>query len=150
MKCEINFFNENVSYVIRKKGELRKWLTTVVESEGRVAGTLNLILCDDDILSELNYKYLKHKTLTDILTFSFEDQGGRLTGDIFISVPRVKENAIKFNQKVEDELHRVMVHGLLHLAGYNDMSSQDKIEMTKKEDYYLGLLPPSMYSFRVV
>lgn len=140
MSCEINFFNENLIYVIRKKKKLRNWLSNVVKIEGKVAGDLNFILCDDDFLSGLNYKYLKHKTLTDILTFSFEDESGILFGDIFISLPRVRENALKFDQKIEDELHRVMVHGILHLIGYKDMSRYDKLEMKSKENCYLDLL----------
>jgi probable rRNA maturation factor len=140
MNCEINFFNESISYVIRKKGILRKWISTTIEREGKVGGELNFILCDDAFLSELNYKYLKHKTLTDILTFSFDDENGYLGGDIFISLPRVKENALKFNQRTEDELHRVMIHGVLHLIGYNDSSKQGKMEMRGRENFYLDLL----------
>ena len=140
MNCEINFFNESVSYVIRNKGELRKWILNTIEREGKVGREFNFILCNDSFLSELNFKYLKHKTLTDILTFSSDDKNGYLSGDIFISLQRVKENAVTFNQKTEDELHRVMIHGILHLIGYNDSSKQNKMEMTGKENYYLAML----------
>ena len=140
MSCVINFFCENISYVVRKKGALRNWISRAIEREGKVGGDLNFILCDDDYLAELNFKYLKHKTLTDILTFSLDDETGGLCGDIFISLPRIRENAKKFNQLLEVELHRVMIHGVLHLIGYNDASKKEKDEMHRKEDFYLNLL----------
>jgi probable rRNA maturation factor len=140
MSWEINFFSENISYVVRKKGALRKWISGAIEREGKVAGDLNFILCDDDYLAELNFKYLRHKTLTDILTFPLDDENGSICGDIFISLPRVRENAQKFNQRLEIELHRVMIHGVLHLIGYNDSSKTEKDEMHHKEDFYLNLL----------
>ena len=146
MNCEINFFKENVSYIIRKKGNLRRWICKTIEDEGKAGGEISFIMCDDSFLSELNFRYLKHKTLTDILTFSSDDENGNLSGDIFISFPRVKENAVKFNQKTEDELHRVMIHGILHLIGYNDSSKHGKLEMTSKENFYLAMLRNEYYS----
>jgi len=140
MSCVINFFNENLSYVIRRKAELRKWIIDAIEKECKVCGDINFILCSDAFLKDLNYKYLNHKTLTDILTFSFSNVDRLICGDIYISLPRVRENAIKYHQKFEDELHRVMIHGILHLTGYNDSSKSDKIIMTKKENLYLALL----------
>jgi probable rRNA maturation factor len=139
MSCGINFFNENISYVIRKKRALREWFAGAMEMEGKVAGDINFIICDDDYLSEMNYKYLRHKSLTDILTFSSDNMDGRLSGDIFISLTRVRENAVKFDQKVEDELRRVMIHGILHLIGYNDSTKTEKEEMRGKENFYLSL-----------
>ncbi len=140
MNCEINFFTENISYVIRKKGVLRDWISKTIEQEGKTAGDINFILCDDALLSELNYKYLKHKTLTDILTFSLDEEGDSLCGDIFISLPRVKENATIFRERISNELHRVMIHGILHLAGYKDATKQEKSEMRERESFYLDLL----------
>jgi probable rRNA maturation factor len=139
MNFKINFFKENVSFQIRKRGEIRKWISTVIDREGKEAQELNFIFCDDNYLSELNFKYLRHKTLTDILTFSLNDGESGLNGDIFISIQRVKENAVKFNQRIEDELHRVMIHGILHLIGYKDKSRIEKIKMREKEDFYLEL-----------
>ncbi len=136
----INFFNEEISYTVRKKGKLRSWIGGVVGKEGRIAGELNFIFCNDGYLSKLNFKYLKHKTLTDIITFPYESEEGFVSGDIFISLPRVKENASIFKQGIEDELHRVMVHGVLHLIGYNDASASEKQTMREKEDYYLSAL----------
>ncbi len=138
--CEINFFNENISYVIRKKKALRNWISKTIEMEGRVAGSLNFILCDDDYLSAMNLKYLKHKSLTDILTFPTDEESGLLCGDIFISLTRVRENAILFDQRIEEELHRVMIHGIMHLIGYRDSSKREKEFMRRKEDFYLSVL----------
>jgi len=140
MKGRVNFFTENISYIIKKKEKLRTWIITAIEREGKVAGDINIILCDDDYLSELNYKYLKHKSLTDILTFPFDDETSHLCGDIFISLPRVLDNARKFEESFEDELHRVMIHGVLHLGGYHDSTKMEKTEMRIKEDFYLALL----------
>ena len=140
MSGRINFFCENITCVVRKKGALRKWIVQVIEKEGKCAGDINFILCDEEYLSQLNFKYLKHKTLTDILTFSTGDDEHCLSGDIFISLPRVRENAKTFKQGVETELHRVMIHGILHLAGYNDASKEEKAAMRQKENTCLDLL----------
>ena len=140
MIYRINFFAENIQYVVRKKNQLRKWVVNTVEEEGKVPGDINFILCDDGYLSKLNYKYLKHKTLTDIITFPFIDEKNVLCGDIFISLPRVKENSKKFSEKLNEELHRVMIHGVLHLCGYKDSSEDEKKEMRAREDFYLARL----------
>jgi probable rRNA maturation factor len=140
MNWKMNFFNEKVIYIIRKKRKIRKWLLNAIEKEGKAAGDLNFILCNDEFLSELNFKYLKHKTLTDILTFSLNNDTGKVCGDIFISLPRVKENAIVFKNSIENELHRVMIHGVLHLVGYHDKTKKEKTEMRAKENFYLELL----------
>lgn len=140
MSGKIRFFTENLSYVIRRKRTLREWLLFTMANEGQTAGEINIILCDDAYLLALNLRYLKHKTLTDILTFAFNDEPGIISGDIYISLPRVTENAVKFRQKTEDELHRVMVHGVLHLAGYTDGTPSEKATMRSKEDQYLKVL----------
>lgn len=137
MSHSINFFSEKIVYTVRNKGVLRHWIARTIDQEGKVGGDINFIFCDDEYLSELNYKYLKHKTLTDILTFPVEDESGHLCGDIFISVPRIRENAVTYQQRTEVELHRVMIHGVLHLIGYADSSKQEKAQMRQKEDFYL-------------
>ena len=139
MKNEITFFCENVKYIIRNKKKLRNWISHTIELEGAKVGILNFILCNDDFLSELNIKYLEHDTLTDILTFSFIGEDEWISGDIFISIQRIKENSIEFNQKVEEELHRVMIHGILHLLGYNDLAEIEKLAMREKENFYIEL-----------
>jgi rRNA maturation RNase YbeY len=139
MNSRINFFNENTSYIIKKKGELRKWIMKTIEGEGRDTGDLNFVLCDDEYLLALNRNYLQHDTFTDILTFPMSEENGKISGDIFISYPRIKENALSYNQKLEDELHRVMIHGVLHLLGYEDSSESERMEMREKESYNLDI-----------
>lgn len=100
---------------------------------------INIIFCSDEYLLDLNRNFLKHDTLTDIITFPFMENDDNISGDIYISIPRVKENAENFGQDFEAELQRVMVHGILHLLGYKDKSKIAKAEMTAKEDLYLDL-----------
>lgn len=100
---------------------------------------INIIFCTDAYLAKLNTKYLRHKTLTDIITFQYSTPEEPLEGDVFISIPRVRENCRKFNVPFETELSRVMVHGILHLLGYSDKSSVQKAKMQLKEDAYLSL-----------
>jgi rRNA maturation RNase YbeY len=140
MNWEVNFFNENVIYKIRNKGKLRTWIKDVIISEGKTVGEVNFILCDDDYLSKLNFKYLKHRTLTDILTFPLSEDNEKIKGDIYISIPRVRENATKFKTIIDDELHRIMIHGILHMIGYNDSTKQQKKLMREKENFYLGII----------
>lgn len=108
----------------------------VASAEKKNFGTLNYIFCNDAHLLQINREYLKHDTYTDIITFDYSEKK-IISGDIFISIERVTENAEKFKQPFEIELQRVMVHGILHLIGYNDKSSQEKETMRAKEDFYL-------------
>jgi rRNA maturation RNase YbeY len=136
----INFFNENTQFVLRDKRILRAWIKNAIELEGKIGRSLNFVFCDDDYLSELNIKYLKHNTLTDILTFPQEEKFNIISGDIFISIPRIKENALLYNVAFSEELHRVIIHGVLHLVGYKDSTKSEKAEMKGKEDFYLSKL----------
>ena len=136
----VRFFNHDTRYRVRGRRKLRDWFDLVIREEGAKAGAINIILCQDDYLAELNFKYLKHKTLTDIITFPYEHPDGMLDGDIFISLPRVKENAKKYGTTTENELHRVMIHGILHLTGQGDKTDTEKGIMTRKEDMYLTFL----------
>lgn len=114
------------------------WLSDVILREQRQVGDVHYIFCDDEFLYKINHKYLKHNTLTDIITFNYNNKS-TISGDIFISVERVEENASKYHVSFLDELHRVMVHGVLHLCGYNDKTKEEQLLMRKKEDYYLSL-----------
>jgi probable rRNA maturation factor len=136
----IRFFNENTLFTIRNRLKIRKWIENVIKLQGLEPGEINIILCDDDYLSKLNIKYLRHNTLTDILTFQFDSSGNRINGEIYISLPRVKENAETFGKTLENELHRVMIHGVLHLSGHLDKSKIEKEEMRRREDHCLSLL----------
>lgn len=134
----IYFHSENISFVLKQKTLTRVWLLNTIKKENKQLGEVNYIFCDDQHLLHINQTYLKHNTLTDIVTFDYSEKN-ILSGDIFISIERVKENAKKFNVSFESELRRVMVHGLLHLAGYKDKTKEHKTIMTRKEDHCLAL-----------
>jgi len=133
----INFFEEGISFTLKDKAKVRTWVTDTVIAEGYRLKELNYIFCSDEYLLQINQQYLNHDTLTDIVTFDNSEIPGNITGDIFISIERVRENASKFNVSERDELHRVVIHGALHLLGYTDKSKTDKAKMTEKEDFYL-------------
>jgi len=133
----VSFFTADVSYTIRSKNLIRKWLQGLISKEGKRVGQLGIILCSDEYLWNLNKDFLNHRTYTDIITF---DQGvieGEVSGELYISLERIRDNAKKFNVSVKDELHRVMVHGVLHLCGYGDKTPREKTRMTAKENEYL-------------
>jgi len=137
--ADILFFNESIDFQPKQKIALRNWLKKTAKEEGFKISELNYIFCSDEHVWEMNKQYLDHDTYTDILTFDNGEEEGVLLGDIFISVDRVRENAEKFKVSFEDELHRVMVHGVLHLCGYDDLDDQALKIMREKEDYYLAL-----------
>jgi len=120
------------------KQNVSDWVLFTLDSEGKELGELNYIFCDDDYLLDLNVKTLNHNTLTDIISFDYT-LGIVVSGDIYISYERVKENSLNLDQSFKDELHRVMIHGVLHYCGYKDKSDGDKLIMREKEDYYLSL-----------
>jgi|ERR1051325_8190810 rRNA maturation RNase YbeY len=134
----IRFFSQDISFKLKKKNSLNTFLLSVIGKEKKSAGEINFIFCSDNFLFTLNKKFLKHTTLTDIITFQYPSK--EVSAEIFISIPRVKENAKKFKVLFEEELHRVMIHGILHLCGYKDKKPADKKEMRKREDFYLKLL----------
>jgi len=136
---KIQFFSEDFGFTPKNKGKIRRWLKAVIRSEKKMPWYINIIFCSDEYLLDLNRNFLKHDTLTDIITFPFMENDDNISGDIYISIPRVKENAENFGQDFEAELQRVMVHGILHLLGYKDKSKIAKAEMTAKEDLYLDL-----------
>ncbi len=116
------------------------WLQQVADKEGRIIEEINFIFCSDDYLLKINNKYLQHNYYTDIITFdNSDDEQHSLQGDVFISIDRVKENSITMGTSFEDEISRIMVHGLLHLIGYNDKTEEDKKTMSAKENAYLSL-----------
>jgi rRNA maturation RNase YbeY len=136
MTSKINFFTEGIKYILRDKIAIRKWLIEAAANEGCKIGEINIIFCSDAYLSEYNKQFLKHSSLTDIITFDYSE-GKTLSGDIFISIERVCENAIKFKVPENQELKRVMIHGILHLCGYKDKTVKDRKQMRRKEDVYL-------------
>jgi len=136
----ISFNNQSISFKLKDKTKIKQWIKTVTEKEKHKLGTINYIFCNDDELLEINIKHLNHKTLTDIITFDYTE-GKTIHSDIFISVERVEENAKKFNVTFEEELHRVIIHGVLHLCGYKDKTKADAELMRKKENASLKLFP---------
>ena len=134
----INFFSEKIRFKLPHPRKTSNWIKSIVISEGFTLDEINFIFCSDEHLSTINIEYLNHKTLTDIITFDYSS-GKSLAGDIFISIPRVRENAVKFNVDFDLELHRVIIHGVLHLIGYKDKSKRQKNIMREKEDACLSL-----------
>ena len=134
----INFFSEEIDYTFANSVEIRNWIVKVIKNEKHSPGTINYIFCNDNYLLNLNLQYLEHNTLTDIITFDYSKEEV-VSGDIFISIERVMENATKFNVSFEEELRRVVVHGILHLCGHGDKSEQQKNLMRKMEDKYLKI-----------
>ena len=135
---EISFCKEGVALRLPNTQGLSVWLCKVVRLEGKKLGPLTFVYCTDSYLRSVNLKYLKTNTLTDVIAFEY-NEGKEVSGDVFISVDRVRENAVHYGLPLHIELKRVMVHGLLHLIGYRDKTGKEKALMTEKEDLYLSL-----------
>lgn len=134
----ISYFTEDIKFNFKSKRLTNRWLTLVAESEIRRIGEISVIFCSDPYILSVNQKYLQHDYYTDIITFDYCEVD-RLSGDLFISIDTVRENSAEYGTEFEDELNRVIVHGILHLIGYDDHTPEDVAEMRKKEDYYLSL-----------
>jgi len=126
-------FNYETEFELQNEPRYEKWIGEIITSEGKKEGEVNYIFCDDEYLLQLNVQYLDHDTLTDIISFDYS-VGREINGDIFISVERVRENAADFNVSFDNELLRVMAHGVLHYCGYKDKNEQDEQLMRSKED----------------
>lgn len=137
-KAPIYFFCQGTSFSLKGQNVVRSWILSAIKKEKKKAGDISFVFCNDRFLLALNKKFLKHNTLTDIITFQYPSDS--LTADIYISTQRVKENAKKYAVSFENELHRVMIHGILHLCGYSDKSPAKKAKMRTLEDHYLRLL----------
>ena len=135
---QISFFEEDIQYNLKDKTKVKQWIKDTIAAEGYKLDELTYIFCSDAYLLKMNQQYLDHDTYTDIITFDNSTATKTITGDIFISVDRIRENAAKFNQTVVNELHRVIIHGVLHLLGYKDKTPADNKKMTQMEDKYLG------------
>ena len=134
----INFHSE-CEFILKDSKSVINWLGSVSLSEGKQISQLNYVFCDDDYLHKINLEFLKHDTYTDIITFD-NSLDNELNADIYISVERVKENALIYSVSFRNELTRVIVHGLLHLCGYTDKSEHALDQMRKKENKYLNML----------
>lgn len=136
----VRYFYEDIKFEFKNKLLNNRWLKFVAGSEVCTLGDVNIIFCSDNYLLDINMKYLQHDYFTDIITFDYRE-GDVLSGDLFISIDSVKDNAEFYGVEFSDELNRVIVHGLLHIIGYDDHTEDEQKQMRAKEDYYLSLRP---------
>lgn len=134
----IRYYCEDISFKLKDKALNNKWLKMVAASELRKIGDINIIFCSDNYILDVNMKYLQHDYFTDIITFDYCEKD-ILSGDLFISIDSVRENSLFYGTEFPEELNRVMVHGVLHLIGYDDHTEEDIKTMRSKENYYLDL-----------
>ena len=137
---KIHFFSENIDFELSESQKITSWIEKVIVKEGFEIELLNYIFCNDEYLHQINLEYLNHDTYTDIITFDNSEKDKTVESDIFISVERVRENAAKFETSFENELARVLIHGVLHLLGYPDKSPEEAEIMRSKEQEALGYL----------
>lgn len=131
-------FNYETDFILSNEYNYEKWISSIIQSENKFLGDINYIFCNDEQLLKINIEYLDHDTLTDIISFDYSE-GNLIQGDIFISIERVQDNAIDFKVTFEEELKRVMAHGILHYCGYKDKTNKDSLLMRKKEDEKIQL-----------
>ena len=131
-------FNYEMEFELQNEAQYTDWISRVIASENKKEGDINYIFCDDDFILDINQKYLEHDYYTDIISFDYS-VGNELHGDIFVSVDRVRENAEDFNVSFDDELRRVIIHGVLHYCGYKDKSEEDERMMRVKEDEKMAM-----------
>ena len=132
-------FNFETDFNLENTDKITNWISTTIKKENYQLGDISYVFCDDKYLLDLNNKYLNHDTLTDIISFDYSEED-IISGDIFISIERVKDNAKKFKISFIEELYRVIIHGVLHYCGYKDKTEIEKIEMRNKENKYLSLI----------
>jgi len=134
----IQFYSEDIDFELVNPDSVADWLHRVLVSESKSIKGISFVFCSDEYLYRLNAQYLQHETYTDVITFPYSE-GEEVEGDIFISIDRVRENALAFQSTFDSELLRVMVHGVLHLCGYRDKEEEDRLEIREKENQYLRL-----------
>lgn len=135
---EISFEQKDLEFTPQSPDEIKAWIVSAIHEEKKELGFLNFIFTSDKQLLSINQEYLNHDTYTDIITFDY-CENNVISGDIFLSIDRIRENAETFQTPFLDELHRVIIHGVMHLCGYADKRDEDKALMSEKEDYYLTL-----------
>jgi len=131
-------FNYESEFTLENEGAIATWLSAVIVSENKTEGEINYIFCDDEYLHKINLEYLNHDTLTDIISFDYT-MGNEIGGDIFVSIERVLDNSKDYNTAFDDELRRVLVHGVLHYCGYKDKFEADEKLMRSKEDEKISI-----------
>ena len=137
-QSNFSFHAEDLDFELENQDDVRAWLEKCVLDEGLNPGEISYVFTGDESLLEMNQKYLNHDTYTDVIGFDYSE-GKTISGDIYISIERVRDNALKYSVNSRDELHRVMIHGLLHFCGYSDDNPDDKAVMTGRENYCLSL-----------
>lgn len=135
-ESKIYFFFKKPT-TLRNRGQLKKFVENICKREGKRVQSINFIFCSDEYLRAINKSYLKHDYYTDIITFQFSNDGEPIKGEIYISVDRIRENAMSFKESRKREVHRVIIHGALHLCGYKDKLNGEKKMMREREDFYL-------------
>lgn len=138
----IQFFFENIDEIPISTATI-SWLEDVIKTENKKLGEINYILCDDEYLLKVNQDFLDHDYYTDIITFDYV-KGKTISGDIFVSLPRISDNAKTLVRDFNSEFHRVLAHGILHLMGYKDKTEEEITEMRQKEDFYLNVFANDM------
>ena len=138
----IAFYYQVPSFSVKNKKQVQEWILTVAFIEKKEIEKIDYVFCNDEFLLGLNTKFLHHKTLTDIITFD-DSQDNVISAEIYISIPRVKENAAIFETSFQKELYRVMIHGVLHCMGYRDKSKKDQRKMRRLEEKYLRMISPT-------
>ncbi len=133
----LHFLTTDIDFKPENPGKIKSWISSVINKESKLLGTVSFIFSSDEYLLALNRKYLEKDYYTDVISFDYS-LGDTVSGDIFISIERVKDNALEYNVHFNDELHRVLLHGILHLSGYNDTTEIEKKLMKDKEDIYLA------------
>lgn len=140
MMNKIHYSCADINFTLLKKKKISSWIKEVVILEGSSIDCINFIFCSDKYLHATNLEYLDHDTYTDVITFDYSKKRHSLLSDIFISIERVKENAVQYNQTFMSELYTVMIHGVLHLLGYTDETNANKSIMRQFEKKYVALL----------
>lgn len=133
----INFFNEDIGYIADNQNCISEWVESVIELFEKIPSEINIIFTSDSYLRDINIKYLSKDYFTDIITFDYVEENN-ISGDLFISIERIKENALSNDLSFKDELDRVIIHGVLHLLGFNDKTDEEKSLMRQKEDEMLN------------
>ena len=135
----VRFFNEDIDFNLRNKRVIKTWIDYVLLFENKSRGDISFVFSTDDYVLQINQQYLNHDYYTDIITFNY-NEGNVINGDIFISIDTIKVNAREFSGSFQEELYRVMIHGILHLISYNDSTADEIAQMRAKEDFYLDIL----------
>ncbi len=135
----VHFISNKIKFKLKNPRKVSAWIKDVVQQEGASIQEINYVFCTDAYLLAINAGFLNHNSFTDIITFNYSENPSVIEGEMYISIDRVKENANKFHEQFEDELSRVMIHGVLHLLGYNDKRPDEKTLMRKKEEACLSL-----------